>query len=224
MTTYSLEIQFDLRGLAAPLAAAEQVVIVKQTSPSVEPVVWVAFDPLLVNAVTWTDEYSVYGSRSGLEEDGVIGIDWILPAVGGETYLFQDGQFGSWGANLPSNEYGIGNLDQNFMLLTAGLAQASSGSGGDAVSALNAIILPFNDEVVFTPSEVVQVFTLANATNGRVISSVPSDALLVDLTENTSQVIQYSDDNGQFVLGPLPLPSARSGLPDPTRSPASGLC
>lgn len=134
----------------------------------------------------------------------MIGIDWILPAVGGETYLFQDGQFGSGSANLPSNEYGIENLDPDFMLPTAGLAQASSGSGGDAVSALNAIILPFDDEVVFTPSEVVQVFTLANATNGRVISSVASDALLVDLTENTSQVIHYSDDNGQFVLGPLP--------------------
>lgn len=52
MTTYSLKIQFDPRGQAALLAAAEQVVIVKQTSPSLEPVVWVAFSPLLVNAVT----------------------------------------------------------------------------------------------------------------------------------------------------------------------------
>jgi hypothetical protein len=207
MTTYSLEIQFDSAGLATLTAAGQQVAIVKQTSPSAAPVVWVAFNPELDNTVTWTEVYSVYGSSTEVENGATIVTDSILQAVGGETFPFGSGQFAPGTANLPANEYGIQNLDPNFPLLTAGLAQASSGTIGDAVSPLNATLVPFNETGIYTPIEKVQVFALASANNGLVISSVVSNALLVDLTESTSQVIHYVDATNQFAMGPLAAPA-----------------
>ena len=214
MTTYFLEIQFTSKGLATVNAAGQQVAIVKSTTPTSSPVVWVAFHPEMNNHVTWTEEYSVYGSNSEIVAGATISTASSFEALASESYPFVGGQFEAGVAGLEPTQYGVLNQDVNFPMLTAGLAQVPNGSGSSAgPSPLNATLVPFGESGIYTPIEQVSVFALANANNGLVISSVQSQALLVDLTETTSQTIHYDDQLNVFAPGPLaPIASARRRL------------
>lgn len=205
MTTFNLDIQFDNAGLTTLQKAGQQVAIVKSVGPSSSPIVWVSFFPETDNNVQWTENYYVYGSNQQLKAGATILTTSHFQAVAGDRYPFSGGQFQPGSATLANNQYGVYNGDSNFPLLTAGLAQVAGGSGGTAgaISPLNATVVPFNEPGIYTPIEEVQVFALAAANNGLVISTVASNALTVDLTQVTSQTIHYNSSNNTFSDGPL---------------------
>ncbi len=203
MTTYTLNIDIDKAGLDILTEASQQICIVKQTTPTSNPVIWVTFHPELTNSVTWTEDYLVYGSSTSIQSGATIETNSVLPASGGDTYTFENGQFDENGK--PGNsavQYGVDNQDDNFNPLTAGLAQVNSQTAGETIP-INATEVPFNNTGVYTPIEKVQVFAMAEVNNALVLSSVTGDALLVDLTEQPNQTIHYQDSDNTFQPGSL---------------------
>jgi hypothetical protein len=210
MPSYSLEIQFDQAGLQTLQDASQKVSLVKATQPSALPVVWVAFTPEEDNTITWDEEYSVYASTTHIDAGATINTSSTAPAQGGRTYMFQGGDFPSSKGGLPLTQYGIFNNDSDpqFAEITAGLAQVANGSGSNRPNPLNATVVPYNENGLYTPIEKLQVFAAASMNNGLVISEVQGNALLIDFTTNPSQVIHYDDASNTFQLGPLSVSAA----------------
>jgi uncharacterized Zn-binding protein involved in type VI secretion len=186
MPTYQLNIQLDSQGLKTLNEAGQLVTIVKSAGAG-KPVAWVSFDPMLSNTVTWTEKYSVYASTTAIEAGAQIVTQSTEAAAAGNTYTLAGGQFDNGKPGLPATQYGVANADPNFMvdgvqLVTSGLYQGVIVNGTSLPSPLNAVGIPYNESGVFTPIEKVQVFTSSYQNNGIVISSVSSQALLVDPT------------------------------------------
>jgi hypothetical protein len=204
MPSYSLVIQISNAGLKTIQDASQQVALVKATASAL-PVVWVAFDPESDNTITWEENYFVYASTTHIDAGATIATMSTEPAQGGNTYMFQGGDFPSYKGGLPLTQYGVFNNDTRpqFKEITAGLAQVAQGVGEGQPTPLNATIVPFNETGLYTPIEKVQVFAEASMNNGLVLSQVDGSALLVDFTTDPSQVIHYDDASNTFALGPL---------------------
>ena len=206
MSSYTLNIQFDPAGLNAIRLSQQKVTLVKATMPSSAPVAWVTFVPQLNNTITWSEEYAVYASTTEIESGATIHTSSAMVAAGGNINQFETGYFPKSTAGLPQNKYGIHNNDPDpqFAAITAGLAQAVSGSVKVPFSPLNATNVLYNNTGVYTPVEKVKVFAEAHVNNALVLSDITSPTLEVDLTQTTTQTIHYDSVNHMFAKGPLP--------------------
>ena len=206
MPVYQLNIQIDEQGLNTLIQAGQLVTIVKSAGGGT-PVVWVTFNPMMMNTVTWTEQYSVYASTTQIQDGAQIITQSTQPAVGGNTYTLSGGQFDNGQPGLPATQFGVTNNDPNFsvggnQMVTSGLYQGAIVNGGSTASPLNAVGIPYQQSGTFAPSEQVQVFASYYQNNGLVISSVSALALRVDLTQGP-QTIHYDDASNQFAMGPL---------------------
>lgn len=207
MAQYSLTIQFDNGGLQALNAAGQLVTLVKSV-PDGSPVAWVSFEPMENNTITWTDSYSVYASTTKVESGVQITTQSTQPAEGGNTYTFAGGQFNQGTKGLSPTQYAVRNNDPKFQIagitmVTSGLYQGAVVNGQSTKSPLNAVGVLYANTATFTPVEKVQVFASYYQNNGLVISRVVDEALLVDLTDQTTQTIHYNDATNQFAPGSL---------------------
>ncbi|MES0492014.1 MAG: hypothetical protein ABUK01_18620 [Leptospirales bacterium] len=203
MVNYSLNIEFDNKGLGKIRAAGELVVITKTVNSggASAPVAWVTFQPSQQNAVKWSENYQIYASNSKVQNGAQIVEVSNVKAAAGNSYPFLNSN--SFGATTSSGDpakYTIANQDMKKASLTFGLAQDATVNGTQSVNPINAVSLPSNQTAVFTPIETIQVFTMANIMGSTVIDRVNSNALTVDLTSAASQNIKYDDNLNCFVM------------------------
>jgi len=212
---YNLKINFTEEDLKYIKGTGKKVVIVKESdddnhcmamkaaSEFVTDVAWVTCNPRMSINVSWEDTYFVYASDTKIQNGATI--ETISnKAAEPKTRLYtftKDGYFEDepYG-NAPVNTaYYVKNICGETE--TFGLAQSAKVSSTVySVNPINAISMLDNDSGYFIPVEKVKVFLSANADNGKVISVIQSDVLVVDLTVENSQSISYDKDTGKFRL------------------------
>lgn len=206
MPNYELDLTFDQAGLDALAASGQRVTIVKQSTGG-KQTAWITFTPQLANAVTWTEQYSVYSSTTNAQSGAKIVTSSEATAIGGSSYnLNTSGYFdpGVSGAVGPT-QYQIFNGDPNLMIattamVTAGLVQGASVNGTTVSSPMCAAGVLYNQTALFTPIETIMVYTSSYSDNGIVISQVAGNALTVQYTTNNKASIAYNDQNNQFIM------------------------
>lgn len=208
MTDFKLEIQIDNAGLSALNSSQQHIAIVKQGSFEGQAVVWLALHPYHDEVLAWTSSYDVFGSSEPLKTGATLDTSNHRSAESGYVYPYADGQFQAGTPSLPTNQYGIKNVNSDHTAITAGLAQSAvlteDDQSSDLYSAIVAVTLQYQFTGAFAIIDKIQVFPMAGVSSGQVISEISSNALTVDFTSVYTQVIHYDDASGRFVAGPLP--------------------
>jgi len=205
MPTYQLNIKFDVAGLEAMAAAGQSVTMVKQSSGG-KSMAWISFAPQMDNVITWTDQYSVYSSTINAQSGAVIVTTSIANAIGGSSYTLN--RAGYFDPGIPNSvgtaQFQIVNNDPNLTIggipmVTAGLVQAATINGNSVSAPICAASVLFNQTALFTPFEMITVYTSSYSNNGIIISQVAGNALTVQYTTNQTASITYNDQQNQFI-------------------------
>jgi hypothetical protein len=205
MSMYQLNVDFDPADLAVINAAGELVTITKQTAGSSHgaTVAWVAFNPLSANTVTWQDQYTMYASRTALQGGATISMMSQTDALETKSLPFTtSGLFGSPdpSVTLPLDSYGLENQYTTVPSMVFGLAQEANVTGtAFPASPINANIVPMNQNAVFQPLDIIQVFVQANTDNGMVLSQVSGQALTLTFGAGVNEItVKYNPNTGGF--------------------------
>ncbi len=212
---YTLNINFTEEDLKYIEGTGKKVVIVKESDDSnhsmalkakggfVTDVAWVTCNPRMSIDVSWEDTYSVYASDTKIQNGATIKTTSNKEAEPKtRLYNFTDGGY------FDDEPYSDGSISMAYYVKnscgeteTFGLAQtAKVSSAVYSLNPINAISMLNNDYGYFIPVEKVKVFLSANADNGKVISVIQSDVLVVDLTINNTQSIIYDRTSNKFRL------------------------
>jgi hypothetical protein len=205
MPAYQLNINFSQTDLASIRAAGKRVIITKQTYASSGPkVAWLAFLPQANNTVSWQDQYTMYASRSELQNGTTIQMMSQAPAQETKYLPFNSsGLFGAAAAaTLPLNCYGVQNGYHSRSTLVFGLAQKATVNGAVFLdSPTNAGIVFQNQSESFSPLDALSILVHADVQNGMVISSMTSPELRVTFDAGSSEhTITYDATIGGFRL------------------------
>lgn len=200
---YGLDIAIGPEGISQIYAANQRVCIARSvaSSPNNLPIVWIAFLPLVVNAVSWRQDYYIYSTTTVLQEGATIveTSRTSTPVQPGWTYTFADGQFtgatgGSPGAYHVYNGARTGSY-------SFGLALPAAVNGVSLAAPLNAIPILYNQTGAFTPEVQVAIFLSSFENNGVVIGQVDSSALTLTLTSQSPTArIGFNDSTNTFFL------------------------
>ncbi len=202
MSAYNLNVSINSQDVQEINSASQKIVIVKQVGGSSgQPVAWVSFSPFENNVVSWETSYGVYASSTEIQSGATINkTSAVNPATAEIVYPFENGTFGNpTSGDVSSNSYSISNKYSNQF--TFGLAQSVTANGNKfEASPLNAVQVLSKQNATFTPIEKIAVFLRANFNNGVVISEIASNALDIDLTQQSNVNIRYDKALGQFVM------------------------
>ncbi|WP_315836899.1 hypothetical protein [Bradyrhizobium prioriisuperbiae] len=166
--------------------------------PAHLPVAWVQFQPLEVNQVTWTEACSIYATETPLQPGETIVQISEAPAQPGWVYIFNEGGLEGEPANLGEVCKVVNGRQGPFAF---GLAQQATIGGNPMLAPLNAVTVPFNETVNFTPKETVSICLAPLTSNGVVLSRVPGNALTLSLTAQApTAVIGFNDESNTFYL------------------------
>lgn len=215
MPAYSLKIQFDEQGLNNINGAGQQVALVKAKEISDQTkVIWVAFPPMQKNTITWTNQYFIYSTSANLHDEAGLETISPKPAGGGNSYTFRAGYLNDGSHGLMPNLYGVVHGDPAFPRLTVGLAQDAAVNGNtQGPLPLNAEVVLYNQQVLFSPIENVLVFVGGPLKQSQILDTSwltryavisMSNPLSVDFTQGRSQTIHYESTTNQFLPGLLP--------------------
>jgi hypothetical protein len=202
---YQLDIKIDGIGLNTIYNSGQAVTLVKSvvSSPLVSgnlPIAWLEFQPFQDNLVHWIENYYVYATVTTLQGGATIVMTSVssTPVQAGWTYTFANGQFSS----APGGASGVFTVVNNMQgIINFGLAQYATVNNTSVFAPLNAVPVPYNESVTFTPVENVSIFLSSYLNNGTVISQVASNALAVTLTsQNPTANIGFNDSSNTFYL------------------------
>ncbi|MDD5411194.1 MAG: hypothetical protein PHF31_07235 [Methylobacter sp.] len=207
---YQLKINISTTGLNNIYAAYQTVTLCKQVTyyvstskaaTSVMPsLVWIAFEPLQVNTVIWTNNYSVYASGTALQPGNTISPNSSIPAQNSMLYTFSDGCFTA-GTTGGANTINVAN-QENSGTYNFGLTQQASINGVSATTPVNCVPILYNEQANFTTSEMVYIFlSSCESGGGIVISQLPTGALTVSLSsQDSSATIGFNDTTNLFYI------------------------
>ena len=198
MSNLSLRIQFTPTDVIRVHEEGQKVTIVKEVrGASGSKTAWSTFSPFQFNTVRWETEYGVYASDTEVQEGNIISIlSAVNPAQGNVRYPFENGSFRAPETSVRNESEGE---------LTFGLAQTVKANDTlPTLNPVNAVSVRTQQTAQFISTEKVKVFLSAEVDDGAVLSSVPDEALTVDLTGEPNQEIHYDGTEKRFVLGPLP--------------------
>lgn len=202
---YSLQIRFDTGGMNYIYATSQCVTIVKNvvsqpSAPSDLPIAWLAFQPWETNQLCWVEDYSIYATPTVLLSGTKIVMSSQVSSVQrGWTYTFENGLF----APSPGTGGTFNVSDQVDDLFSFGLSQSVMVNGTLTTAPLNAVPVPFNESVSFTPQETISIFLSIYENNGSVIDQVTGNALTLSLSsESPKAIILFNDDTQTFYQVP----------------------
>ena len=195
---YQINIKISPAGLQQIYAANQLVTLAKTSSdiPGGFPLVWLTFQPFQLNQIVWNEDYSLYVTGTPLTLGSVITINSLTngPAQLGWLYAFKSGFFqGQEGQGV---NYSAANQTSSTNPLGFGLAQSANVNGVSVLSPVNAVSLPVNQQVAFTPQEKVSIF-LSSSGNGTIIDSLPGNVLTVTLTPQNPVANAVYDDSAK---------------------------
>ena len=199
MTQYRLIITLTQQGLQEIIESNQRIAIVQMVAGggSDDAVVWVSFSPFMNNTITWNDDYDAYVSASpvspgntvfGMAQSGDVQTGWTYTV---QNYQFSPQQGGPGGAITLVNEMGSE--------MTLGLMAQATVDGTVSVGVVSAAALENAMSVSLTPQSTVAVF-LSQSPAGTVITSLPSNALVVSLAGNPTASIGFSAGTKSFYL------------------------
>jgi len=143
----------------------------------------------------------VYASVSDIQTGAKIEYATLNEAFPMYTYRIKpSGVFQSMGGGLATGEYGLQN--DYFRSLTFGLIHSGITVGNETLPEvpINAEVINQNNTIVFTPTDTIHVFLQENASEGTVLSTIPSHATRIVFDENTTQqTITYNSETGSFI-------------------------
>ena len=202
---YQINIAIDDAGLQKIYAAAQSVTLVKSivANPVVSgnlPVVWLAFQPLEENQITWIENYNLYATTTVLLSGTTIMMtsQTQAPVQPGWLYTFEQGQFS--GASGTGSTFNLANQMASGSF-NFGLAQQATVNNVSTLAPLNAQPVLYNEQASFTPIETISIFLSSYSNNGVVISQVASNALTVQLTSQSPIAsVGFNDATNTFYL------------------------
>jgi hypothetical protein len=184
MPTFTLNTTFTQDALTMLYATGTNVVVAKPSAGGSAPnVAWVAFRPLIANAMTWQEQYGIYCSTSSIQNGALLTqmSQAPFPAGDGQKYALTAAGFfgppqtgGMPGSYTATNQYN--NLPPSGPgYLTFGLFQNANVNGsamtGNAVSAAP---VPYQSTAVMTPFTTVYLWTQSQVLSNTVVTSVTS--------------------------------------------------
>ncbi len=195
MTTFTLTIEFSAKDLKTIYEADEKVVLTKSNN---DPVTWIVFSPFENNTITWSDDYQLFVSQSGVKVGGKISVQSSVNATAGKVYPFAEGFFGSPVDGAEPNDFSAKNNDADFDELTFGLSQTCSVNNADAsYKPMMALVVPRNQTVVFEPADVIEVFLQSEISESTVMGNVTGPKIKLTFNESApTQTIVYK--KGKF--------------------------
>jgi len=207
MSTYQLNININAADLSAVYAAKESIVLIKSVKGE-EPYAWVSFLPFEGNAVTWSDEYSIYATSQADSSGVVITSFTEQAALPAQNYNFSnDGTFSQPNAvPIGANSYQITNQNTSVPNLSFGLLQAAN-VNGTVISSnpINAQFVPQNQFAIFKPTNQVTIFLASNISAGMFVDADTESGVLSQFTTITFEngvneiTVTYDNTKGGFV-------------------------
>lgn len=202
---YTLNLIIDTESLRVIKAAQLMLTLAKPVGAEQPNVTWMVFDPFEGNTIKWTEEYGIYSSPSQLNVAGTIvsRISEKFPAEDAMAYPFAGNTFntpqsGSL-APLPGS-FKIQNQNTGYPMLTFGLEQKASINTRDIdASPINASIVPFNYDAIFTPTTTVYVWLQSVYTSGCVLTSINGRSTAITFGDGvTTKTVKYDSQSGLF--------------------------
>lgn len=200
MTSFSVNVQFDPTGVQQFQASGMSVAIAQEAVGG-QPVVWVAFQPLVSNTISWEEQYAIYVSAGLLVSGSILQVLAQTSATAGNTYAFNNGGFQAQPG--PSGAFGILNQDPSIPQLAGGLSLPAQVNGAGAGGPFTAAEARVNAPVTLKPESTVQLFGAQGIRAGQFMPQLPPTALTVDLSSNPAQTVHWDDDQQRFAAGPL---------------------
>ena len=205
---YQIYIDIDSKGLQKIYSAGQFVTLVKSgisdvmardhNNSETQHVVWIAFQPLETNLVSWIENYYLYATTTVLRFGNTITMNSVtdVPVQTGWIYTFEQGHFKS---NAGSGDtFNAENQMNEFF--SFGLAQQATVNNISTIAPLNAVTVLFNEEAIFSPQEQISIF-LSSCNNGSLINQVPGNALTVALTsQQPVATVGFNDVQDTFYL------------------------
>lgn len=202
MSQYMLNISFSEKALAILAKAHQKVVLVKKTAGNKDTAVsWVTFKPWEKNTISWKEEFALYASDSEIQGGATICKLSDKMASSGVQYQLADGAIQAMGpgSEMPSNCYSIRNNEDDCDGILVGLAQSVSVNGrAFANNPINAVYVPYGQNVMMEPIESVSVYLENDMNDGMVVTKLRSDALTITYSGENEHTISYNPATGQF--------------------------
>lgn len=166
-----------------------------QGSPAAMPVVWFATTTYELNtAITWTDEYQAYTSRSEVIPRGQINASAAYPIQLGQVLQVTNpmgiGEVSGQGGS-PS---AIGIVNLTSARLTCGVSLG--GPEGSPVPICALPLLGNNMDEVVPVDKVFLMFSSVPLNTGTVLEQAYGPGILIDLTGVSSRSVAYDADAG----------------------------
>ena len=207
---FQLDTSFTQQDLSRFLASGSNVVVAKPEGGGRPNVAWIVYRPLLVNSITWEEEYGMYASNAeivnGARLDQLSRTDY--PAAKGTRYPFgPEGFFGpptsggAPGSYTATNEFD----NQPKRYLTMGLYQDAvvngSAAKGNAVSAAPVI---YQSTAQMTPFTTVYLWIQSSVVSNTVVTTVTSPMTKVLFGGPVERAaLRYDSDTGLFLAAEL---------------------
>ncbi|MDQ3280432.1 MAG: hypothetical protein M3Q69_03370 [Acidobacteriota bacterium] len=195
---YRLSLKFDAAALEAIYAAGEQVTLARRAGEGAVPLVWIAFTPYIVNAVSWQDSYMLYASHARVQPGAIVHLDALTAAEPGWTYAFAHEAF-SGAAGGARDAFTVRNeLEEP---LAFGLAQQATVNGDPITAARDLMHVAEGRSATFRPHEELSIFLSRNMRSGSVLERIPGNALTVALSTSFSHAeVGFDASLGVFYL------------------------
>jgi len=165
-------------------------------------VVWLSWNPLTENTVTWTETYYVYATATKPQNGAKITVATNMKIKLGYRYILDASGFNE--SAKPDPTLAAGSIvvsNKSGMDFFCGLAQKGKveGKSDAGLNALNIQALPDKQFASFAPIVKLWVYTGSTANNGAVATAQSSTVLEVEYAYTQDRSIEWNADEQQFV-------------------------
>lgn len=195
---YTLNINIDPADLSSIMMSGNQVQLYSITDNGTA-VVWLAFNPLVQNTITWTEQYEIYVSNTQVVNGASVNIMASTNASPQNLYTWTGMSFNTQPAPaLGSTQYMLGNSAMPMPHATLGLAKAANVNGMQTGNnPVNATEVMANATII-TGYQPRVFLAIGNQQQGTIASTLPHNGCYVDYTGASSLTAQYA--GGQFIV------------------------
>lgn len=209
MPSYTLTLQIDREDLRILKAAQQRIILAKPVNDVSPNVSWLSIDPFEGNEISWTEDYSLYGSNTQIQNGATIhkmsSTDFPSPDAAYFTFKPDATFYGptKGGVEAPGRgQYRIFNdmPVSEYPALTFGLQQGAKFNGKDLeVRPVNAALVPAGQNTTFTPLSIVHAWLETKLMSGIIITEVRSKTAVVTFGGSVTSVrLKYNPAEGMF--------------------------
>lgn len=204
MSTFRLNAAFTDEQLGVLYATGTNVIVAKPTADGNPNVAWQVFKPMQANTLSWSEEYGIYASTSGINNGAVLSqlSSTKLGSAMNKLYTLEDSaQMSGPATGGKANSFALCNKYSPKPYMTVGLYQDANVNGTDiAGNAISAVPVLLASTAIMTPYTTVYIWLQSQVVSNTVVTSVTSPMTKLKFGGGTNEIsVKYDSNSGTFI-------------------------